>query len=532
LTTPVQDIDVVALDALIERLHEAQQFDLTLSADDIQLLLSALATLSIMQNHLSANDITLHKMRKLLGIVTASESLSTLLGRDNAGTCSTDGKPPQSKKRKAPPTPRVKSKVVHHTLGNLNKGDPCPACDRGKVFKYEPASLLRVTGQSPYVAVKHVLERLRCNTCGEYFTAALPRAVTDDGEPNQKYGYSARSLIGINKYYMGAPFYRQQTLQDILGMPITASTQFDQCEKLANHLQAVYRSLVSLSASAQHYYLDDTTHRILDQKGIMKPQRKTKKLQKRTGVYASGLIATLENERDIVLFQTNIGHAGEWIDEILEKRDPGQAPPILMSDALSSNKPSQVKIVESLCNSHGRRQFVDVLSQYPDEVAQVLNGYKLIWINDDETRTQQLNTAERLIYHREHSLPVMQQIKAWGEAQLATEEVEENSTLGKAIRYFINHYEGLTRFCTVEGAMLDNNRMEAQLKVIVRGRKNAGFYKTLAGAAISDVITSMIATCVSAGVNPFNYFTALQRYQDRVLLSPAEWLPWDYQASF
>jgi len=263
----------------------------------------------------------------------------------------------------------------------------------------------------------------------------------------------------------------------------------------------------------------------------MKPQRKTKKLQKRTGVYASGLIATLENERHIVLFQTNIGHAGEWIDEILEKRDPGQAPPILMSDALSSNKPSQVKIVESLCNSHGRRQFVDVLSHYPDEVATVLNWYKIIWINDDETSTQQFNKAERLAYHREHSLPVMQQIKAWGEAQLANEKVEENSMLGKAIRYFINHYEGLTRFCTVEGAMLDNNRMEAQLKVIVRGRKNAGFYKTLAGAAISDVITSMIATCVSAGVNPFNYFTVLQRHQDRVLLSPADWLPWNYQPS-
>jgi len=264
LSTPVQDIDVVALDALIERLHEAQEFNLTLSADDIQLLLSALATLSMMQNHLSANDITLHKMRKLLGIVTASESLSTLLGRDNASTSSTDDKPPQSKKRKKPPTPRVRPKVIHHTLDNLDKGDPCPACDIGKVFKYEPASFLRVTGQSPYEAVKHVLERLRCNACGEYFTAPLPDAVTEDGGPHQKYGYSARSLIGINKYYMGAPFYRQETLQDILCMPITASTQFDQCEKLANHLQAVYRSLVTLSASALHYYLDDTMHRILD----------------------------------------------------------------------------------------------------------------------------------------------------------------------------------------------------------------------------------------------------------------------------
>ena len=529
MSTTVHEIDNAALDALIARLHEAKAFDLTLSAEDIQLLLSALATLSMMQNRLSANDITLHKMRKLLGIVAASESLSALLGGDKG--VSDDGKPGKTKKRKKPKpsTPRVKPKVVLHALDELNKGDRCPACDIGTLFNYEPASLLRITGQSPYEAVNHVLERLRCNACGEYFTAPLPAAVIADGEPNQKYGYSARSLIGISKYYMGAPFYRQETLQDILGMPIAASTQFDQCEKLANHLHVVHNALINASATAIHFYLDDTTHRILDQKEIMKPQRKTKKRQKRTGTYASGLIATLENGHNIVLFQTNIGHAGEWIDEVLEKRDRGQAPPLLMSDALSSNKPSKVLIIQSLCNSHGRRQFVDVLAQFPDEVGMVLNWYKVIWINDDEIKTQQCNTAERLAYHQEHSLPVMQKIRDWGEQQLANEQVEANSGLGKAIRYFLNHYEGLSRFCTVEGAMLDNNLMEAQLKVIVRGRKNSNFYKTLAGAAISDVITAMIATCVSASTNPFDYFNAIQRHQDRVLISPVDWLPWNYQ---
>jgi len=533
LTTPVQEIDMAALDALIERLHEAKEFNLTLSAEDIQLLLSALATLSTMQNHLSANNITLHKMRKLLGIVKASENLSALLGNDKTNDSSAAGESKNGKKKKKgkPVTPPVKPKVIHHSLDNLKKGDSCSACDIGKLFKYEPASLLRITGQSPYEAAQHVMERLRCNACGEYFTAPLPESVTDDGEPGQKYGFSARSLIAINKYYMGAPFYRQQTLQDILGMPIAASTQFDQCEKLADHLHAVYRSLFAMSASAVHYYLDDTTHRILDQKEILKPQRKTGKLKKRTGIYASGLIATLENKHSIILFQTNIGHAGEWIDEILKRRDPGQAPPILMSDALSSNQPSQAGVIKSLCNSHGRRQFVDVLSQFPEEVAIALNWYKMIWINDDEVSAQQLNQTERLAYHREHSLPVMQKIKAWGESQLSSEKTEENSVLGKAIRYFLNHYDGLTRFCTVEGAKIDNNRMEAQLKVIVRGRKNSSFYKTLAGASISDVITAMIATTVSAGVNPFEYFNALQCHQDRVLLAPADWLPWNYQSN-
>jgi len=42
------------------------------------------------------------------------------------------------------------------------------------------------------------------------------------------------------------------------------------------------------------------------------------------------------------------------------------------------------------------------------------------------------------------------------------------------------------------------------LKLIVRGRKNAYFYKTLAGAEVGDVLTSVIATCELNGVNLFS----------------------------
>jgi hypothetical protein len=83
-------------------------------------------------------------------------------------------------------------------------------------------------------STQHLLERLRCNTCGSYFTAALPDTSQQDGPAEQIYGYSARALMAIQKYFAGAPFYRQQTLQQLFGLPISASTVFDQCEQLAN----------------------------------------------------------------------------------------------------------------------------------------------------------------------------------------------------------------------------------------------------------------------------------------------------------
>jgi len=64
------------------RLQEAIDFELALSTGDVRLLLSAVMTLASMQERLSSKDVTVHKLRKLLGMVQASEKLSHLLGEE------------------------------------------------------------------------------------------------------------------------------------------------------------------------------------------------------------------------------------------------------------------------------------------------------------------------------------------------------------------------------------------------------------------------------------------------------------------
>ena len=80
-------------------------------------------------------------------------------------------------------------------------------------------------------------------------------------------------------------------------------------------------------------------------------------------------------------------------------------------------------------------------------------------------------------------------------------------------------------------ARLDNNVMERHLKLIVRNRKNANYFKTAVGAAIGDVITSVIATSASAGINVLDYLNAIQRNQAAVKENPCQWLPWNYPQS-
>lgn len=523
------DIDGEELDGLIQRVQEATEHNLALSPQDCQVLLKALKTLAALQERLSDNDITLHKLRKLVGMVRSSETMDTLLGQGGKTNKKRGQKRP--KPRNTKPGAPVKPKVTQHKLDGLSKSDLCPECQQGKLYKYEPATMLRISGQSPFVPEQHVMERLRCNACGQYFTAKLPSKVVEDGEPGQKYGYSARSLMALHKFFAGAPYYRQESIQALMGVKLTASTVFDQTELVANSLQPVYKVLTQNAANAVHYYLDDTGNRILDQVPVEKPQRNSDKHRLRSGVYSSGLVASLADGHNIVLYQTNIGHAGEFIDETLSQRGSCHPPPLLMSDALSSNRPSLgYEVQHCLCNSHGRRQFAEVLNQFPEEVEQVLKWYGEIWRYDDEARELRLNAERRLAWHEKHSLPVMKQIRDWGEAELANGNVEENSGLGKAVSYFNKHYEGLTAFCRIEGAQLDNNRAEQALKLVARNRKNAMFHKTQAGASIADVVMSMIATSAEAGINVLDYFNTLQRLQSEVRAAAERFLPWNYQS--
>ncbi len=92
----------------------------------------------------------------------------------------------------------------------------------------------------------------------------------------------------------------------------------------------------------------------------------------------------------------------------------------------------------------------------------------------------------------------------------------------------LKHWEGLTRVLQVAGAPLDNNVVERALKVVVLHRKNALFFRTEHGAAIGDLIFSLVKTCHLNGVSAWDYLVCLVRYAREVRQNPSQWLPWNY----
>jgi transposase len=398
----------------------------------------------------------------------------------------------------------------------LHSGDQCPECLRGKVYRQkEPATRVRFVGHAPLEATVFEMERLRCNACGEVFTADEPETAGP-----AKYDERAVAMIALLKYGTGVPFKRLETLQGQLGMPLPATTQWELMEAAAKLIRPVLEELIRQAAQGSVMHNDDTSMRIL---------RLTREPgDKRTGTFTSGIVSIV-GAWTIALFFTGWKHAGENIAEVLKQRARELPAPIQMCDALSRNTPKGVETLMANCLAHGRRQVVEVVENFPEECRYVLETLGGVYHYDALAREQELSPEDRLRFHQEHSGPLMKDLHEWMEAQLAEHKTEPNSGLGKAISYLLNHWPKLTLFLRQPGAPIDNNIVERALKKAILNRKNALFYKTLNGAGVGDLFMSLIHTCELNGVNPFDYLTELQRHSEELKRGPSEWMPWNYR---
>ncbi|MGC9195403.1 MAG: IS66 family transposase, partial [Syntrophobacteraceae bacterium] len=244
-------------------------------------------------------------------------------------------------------------------------------------------------------------------------------------------------------------------------------------------------------------------------------------------IYTTGIVSKWQG-RLIALFMTGRQHAGENMTDLLKRRATGLSPPIQMCDAASRNVSKQFETILANCLTHARRQFVELLDRFPDDCAYVIEQLGKVYHFDDLAKEQGLSDQARLVYHQEHSGPVMAELESWCKQQLEEKIVEPNSGLGKAITYMLKHWKKLTRFLQIPGAPLDNNICERALKYAIINRKNAMFYKTQRGAYVGDLFMSLIHTCQLAGTNPLAYITWLLKNSRHIENSPQDYMPWNY----
>jgi len=542
----IREIGLNELKAIIERARTS------LSEEEAEKLEAVVDSFAFLTQELEKKSASISRLRQLI-FGASTEKTSRVCGdadaitggeADNApadaGSDNTDGKKEN--------TPRKghgrngasayqgagKVKIPHESL---QSGVFCPCCKKGKVYlQNEPARMVRVKGMAPLFATVYERERLRCNLCGEVFTAAAPEGVGEE-----KYDETAVGMISLLKYGGGLPFNRIEKLERSIGIPMPAATQWEIVERAARSLTPAYEELISQAAQGEVLHNDDTTMKILEfinnaaePVGADDAAVEGEDASQRTGVFTSGIVSVSDpcdgsEPHRIALFFTGREHAGENLEKVLAERADELGPPIQMCDMLSRNTSGDSKTSLAGCMSHSRRRYVEVAANFPDEVRHVLEELREVYRNDAFTRKEKMTPEQRLAYHQAESAPVMERLEKWLSEQIEEKKVEPNSGLGEAIGFMRKHWDRLTLFLRVPGAPLDNNICERALKKAILHRKNSMFYKTRNGARVGDLYMSLIHTCELNGIDPFQYLVALQRHAGKVAADPDEWMPWIYK---
>lgn len=200
-----------------------------------------------------------------------------------------------------------------------------------------------------------------------------------------------------------------ERLQNSLGIPLPAATQWQIVHEKSAQIRPAYDELVRQAAQGHVLYHDDTGIKILEWMGKRaqevafaeetaddtdKSPDGTGVSPERTGLFTSGIVSTSAGQR-IALFLSGRQHAGENLRDVLAN-----------------------------CLAHGRRQFVDIVVNFPDECRHVLEALKVIYQNDAKAREQQMSPEARLEFHQTHSQSTMTELEAWLKRQFDEHLVE------------------------------------------------------------------------------------------------------------
>lgn len=415
------------------------------------------------------------------------------------------------------------AEIINVLHQELKPGDDCPDehC-RGKLYEMsEPAVFIRIIGSPLATAERYNLQKLRCTLCQKIYQASLPEGVSD-----KKYDENFVSQLMINKYFISIPFYRQDRLQNYLGVPLPSSTQWDLMYEHKPMLKTLYGVLLVDAANGIGISYDDTSVKILSEIQAKKKAEKGEK--KKHNCFTTGIVSAYEDHRTYVFMSDNRTAGQTVIDMIKTYRDKDRDRPILMCDALTANVPQ--KIADDLyilcyCLVHARRQFYELPNGYDDLADEVIRLIGKVY--DNESWAKQLTAEERLKYHQEHSTPYMEELKRFLEAQRP--EFEPNGIAGQAIEYILKRWTELSQFLRVAHAPIDNNITERALKLVIQTRKSSLFYKTLEGAKFASYVQSALYSAAQNDINPCSYMAALLENEAAVIADPEKWLPWVYQ---
>jgi transposase len=331
--------------------------------------------------------------------------------------------------------------------------------------------------------------------------------------------------IVVGKFAWHLPLNRQTHMLRGHGIELDRSTLVHWVIRAAWWLRPLYTLLVETALAAPKVFCDDTPMPVLDRR-----RRRTRTA--RFWSYAVDDRPWQGPTRPIVVYIYAEDRKGRHVHEHLTGFSG-----VLQVDGYAGYdelaKPGRPggAITLAYCLAHARRQFFEVYRKSKSAAAaEALRRIGTVY--GIEERIRGLTAAERVIVRQAESKPILVDFKSWLMQCLADESAK--SDLAKAIRYTLNHWDGLTVFLSDGRVEVDSNTVERTIRSIALGRRNALFAGSPRGAEAWAILASIINTAKLHELDPQTYLADVleQIVSGQTKVNGLrELLPWAWKAA-
>jgi transposase len=374
---------------------------------------------------------------------------------------------------------------VHETIA---PGETvCPCCHAPMhAIGEETSERLDVVPAQYRVIVTH-RPKLACRACETIVQSPAQEHLIKSGLPTE----TMVASVLVAKYGWHLPLYRQEKMLACQGIEIDRSTLAFWVGYAAAELMPLYERLKENLLSSPRIAVDETPVPVLD------PGRgKTK-----TGYFWS----MARDDRPFggtdppsVVYTYAPGRGGVHLQSLLARYCG-----IVQCDGYAPYKKlPHDRITTAFCWAHLRRPFFKLAKEgnAPIATEALLRIAQLYRIED---RIRGKAPDERKTVRQAESAPLVMAFKAFLDKQLT--RVSKKSPIADALRYGLNHWEGLTRFLDDGRIDLDSNIVERSMRPQALTRKNALFAGHDDGAENWAVLASLIETCKLNAIDPQSY---------------------------
>ncbi len=389
----------------------------------------------------------------------------------------------------------------------------CPCC----------GGALHAIGETISEVLDHVPARLRvirirrsrygCRACGTIHQAPAPDRPIAKGSATS----ALLAHVLVAKYADHLPLYRQSQIFARQGVDLGRSTLANWVGGAVWWLEPLHARLAERIFASQKLFADDTPIPVLD------PGRGRTKTG-RLWVYArddrpwSGA-----DPPAVVYFYSPDRRAERPASHLARFRGVIQVDGYSGFERLGAGGAIRL----AACWAHARRKFYEVHQATGSPIAaEALQRIAELYAIETTIRNQA--AAARQKVRQTRSLPVVEAMKSWLEAQLG--HIPPRGGLAEAIRYALTRWHALGTFLDDGRVELDTNTVERAIRPIALGRKNHLFAGSDGGARRWAIVVSLIATAKLNDVEPFAYLKdVLERlsngHPNRGL---DELLPWNW----